>query len=71
MMFIDLLDGCWYGDQNTWNTIPVSGQKITLNNQAIENRIVKQNKLNKTETELEMIEQKRMNVKRGNWQGDE
>ncbi len=29
MMFIDLLDGCWYGDQNTLNTIPVSGQKIT------------------------------------------
>jgi hypothetical protein len=30
MMFIDLLDGCCYGDQNTCNTFPVSEQKITL-----------------------------------------
>jgi hypothetical protein len=28
-MFIDMPDGC-YGDQNTWNTIRVSGQKNTL-----------------------------------------
>jgi hypothetical protein len=25
-----LPDGCLYGDRNTWNTIPISGQKITL-----------------------------------------
>jgi hypothetical protein len=30
MMFIDLLDGCCYGDQNICNTFPVSEQKITL-----------------------------------------
>ncbi len=27
LMFIDLPDGCCYGDKNTWNTFPVSGQK--------------------------------------------
>ncbi len=39
MMFIDLLDGCFWWvewDRNSWNTIPVSEQKITLNNQVIE-----------------------------------
>jgi hypothetical protein len=52
MMFIDLPVGCWYLDQNTWNAIPVSGQKISLNNQVTEHWIVEQSKSNKIETEL-------------------
>jgi hypothetical protein len=42
MMFIDLPDGCRYGDQNTWNTFPVSEQKMTLSNQIADN-LMKQN----------------------------
>jgi hypothetical protein len=30
IMFVDLPDGCCYDDRNTWNTFPVSEQKITL-----------------------------------------
>jgi hypothetical protein len=32
MMFIELPDGCCYEDRNTWNTFPVSEQKIRLSN---------------------------------------
>jgi hypothetical protein len=39
MMFIDLLDDSCYGDRNAWNTFPVSGQKITLNNQRMSIRM--------------------------------
>jgi hypothetical protein len=28
----DLPYGCQYGDQNTWNTIQISGQKIRMSN---------------------------------------
>jgi hypothetical protein len=35
MMFVDCQMVVVYGDQNTWNTIPVSGQKNTLNNRTI------------------------------------
>jgi hypothetical protein len=42
MMFNDLLDDSCYGDKNAWNTFPVSGQKITLSNQRMRNRM-KQN----------------------------
>jgi hypothetical protein len=39
MMFINLPDGCCYGDRNTWNTFPVSKQKIILNNQTMNNQM--------------------------------
>jgi hypothetical protein len=39
MMFIDLWDGCFYGGWYTWNTFPVSEQKITLSNQITNNRM--------------------------------
>ncbi len=50
MMFIDFLDGCWYADQNTWNTFPVSEQKI-------EQWINERNRVNKnrSESKFEMI----------------
>jgi hypothetical protein len=50
-MFTDLLNGCCYGDQNTWNTIPVPGQNSTMNKQIIKHRIIEQNELNKSRTE--------------------
>jgi hypothetical protein len=51
MMFIDLLDGCCYRDQNTLNTFPVSEQKITLNNRT------KQSEQNGSKSEFAMTEQ--------------
>ncbi len=51
-MFIDMSDGCWYMDQNTWNTIPVSEHKITLNNRVIEHWIIKQKQMVQNRTEL-------------------
>jgi hypothetical protein len=54
MMFIDLLDGCCYGDRNTWNTFPESDQKITLSNQ-ITNKWMKQNEQSRNRSEYKMI----------------
>ncbi len=54
MMFIDLLDGCFLWVEcarNSWITIPVSEQKITLNNQVIKPWIVKQNQIEQSRTE--------------------
>jgi hypothetical protein len=56
-MFIDLPDGCCYGDKNTWNTIPVSEQKNTLFKRIIEHWIIEQNESNKAEQKLMKIEQ--------------
>jgi hypothetical protein len=68
-----LPDGCCLVDRNTWNTIPVSEQKNTLNNWIIEQRTEsnkrKQNEqksnnklaLNKTDTELLSVLMKRLN----------
>ncbi len=44
-----MVDVCDFGDQNTWNTIPVSEQKIILNNQVIKHWIVKQKQMEQTE----------------------
>jgi hypothetical protein len=37
-----------YRDQNTWNTIPVSEQKNTLNNQKLKNQTLNRKKENRT-----------------------
>jgi hypothetical protein len=56
MMFIALLDGCRYGDQNTWNTIPVSGQKITLGKQITEHWIIEQKQTEQNSKETKKIQ---------------
>jgi hypothetical protein len=38
-------------DQNTWNTIPVSGQKTTISKRIIEHWIIEQSELNKNRTD--------------------
>ncbi len=43
---------CGFDDQNTWNTIPVSEQKITLNNWVIKHWIVEQKQIKQNRTEL-------------------
>jgi hypothetical protein len=70
MMFIDLPDGCCYGDQNTWNKFPVSKQKITLNNQ-ITNNQTKQIEQNINRSKYRMIEQDEQMRIRNNWKEDE
>jgi hypothetical protein len=52
-MFIDLPDGYCYGARNTWNTFPVSEQKITLSNQMANNEM-KSNKQNRNRSEFEI-----------------
>ncbi len=42
---------CGFMDQNTWSTIPVSEQKITLNNQVIEHWMIKQKQIKQSRTE--------------------
>jgi hypothetical protein len=44
-----MVDVCDFGNQNTWNTIPVSEQKIILNIQVIKHWIVKQKQMEQTE----------------------
>ncbi len=63
MMFIDLPDGCWYGDQNNWNTISVSGQKITQSKQIIES-----NKASWTKTEQKWMKVEQLMNNNRNWQ---
>jgi hypothetical protein len=53
--------GC-YGDRNTWNTIPVSEQKNTLNKQIIEHQT---KQIEQKENERMKVEQ-HMNNKTGN-----
>jgi hypothetical protein len=67
MMFIDLPDGCWYGDWNTWNTIPVSGQKITLSKQTIKRWIIKQSEIEKREQKQMKVEQLMNNNRNWHW----
>jgi hypothetical protein len=47
-----LPDGCCLGDWNTWNTIPVSEQENTLNNQTLSqtNHWTEQNKTEQTKS---------------------
>ncbi len=52
MMFNDLPDGFWYGDQNTWNTIPVSRKKITLSKWIIEQKQTEQNRTETNENQI-------------------
>jgi hypothetical protein len=49
-------------DRNTWTTIPVSEQKMTLNNQT--------KQVEQTEAKLEVIKQKRKNANQNNLQGE-
>jgi hypothetical protein len=53
MIFIDLPDGCFYG-VCTWNTVPVSEQKKTLNNRVIEHRIIKQKQMKQKKKQKKM-----------------
>ncbi len=66
-MFVDLPDGCWYGDQNTWNIIPISGQKIALSKWITEYWIIKQSEPNKTEQNRMRVEQYWQAITK-NWQ---
>jgi hypothetical protein len=59
IMFIDLPDGYFYGDQNTWNTFLVSEQKISLSNQMTHNEM-KPNKQNRHRSEFEIQQNKLM-----------
>ncbi len=54
-----MIDVMW--DQNTWNTVPVSEQKIKLNNRTLNNKTNRSNKQ----------KQKKMNANQYNWQGNE
>jgi hypothetical protein len=67
MMFIDLPDGCWFGDRNTWNTIPVSGEKIMLSKQIIEHWIIEQSKSNKNKQKRMKVEQLVNNNRNWHW----
>jgi hypothetical protein len=60
MTFIDLPDGCCYGDLNTWKRFPVSEQKITLNNQIMNNRMKCSNRTNRKQKQKQLSRIKQM-----------